>query len=382
MIARRVFPFDLIARVLADRLRGGTASDELLAMVHSRGVDWEQIIGHASGQFVLPAFAAAMRDLNLIGPGTELGAYLGAVHAANLERNDAFRAELATAVSILNGAGIEPVLLKGAIRLADGLYPDHGWRVLRDLDLLVPSAAILDALRALWQAGYRSCAAEKELRREGGACEIDLHRELFSAPRQVRLLAGRDVLRDARPVMFAAARVRIPSLEHQLVHLVGHSQIRHLGHALGRISLRNRLEIAALVHRGNDTIDWQAVFARFGATGYRRPLLSLLLSLRDGDWCAVPVTAETDWLTALQQRRIALQARSASFAYLGSRLGWWISALASQIEQLDGGQRKGVRNLKGLFSGRGAIRRLTQAFVDRGGHLVHALAPLSWLMIQ
>jgi hypothetical protein len=113
MISRRVFPFDLIARVLAERLRGSTASDELLAMVHSRGVDWERIIGHASAQFVLPALAAAMRDLDLIGPGTELGAYLGAVHAANLERNSAFRAELATAVSILNEAGIEPVLLKG-----------------------------------------------------------------------------------------------------------------------------------------------------------------------------------------------------------------------------------------------------------------------------
>jgi Uncharacterised nucleotidyltransferase len=202
MISRRVFPFDLIARVLAERLRGSTASDELLAMVHSRGVDWERIIGHASAQFVLPALAAAMRDLDLIGPGTELGAYLGAVHAANLERNSAFRAELATAVSILNEAGIEPVLLKGAIRLAHGLYPDHGWRVLRDVDLLVPRAAILDALRALQEAGYLSCESEKELRREGGACQIDLHRELFSAPRQVRLLAGLDVLRDARPVAF------------------------------------------------------------------------------------------------------------------------------------------------------------------------------------
>jgi hypothetical protein len=382
MISRRVFSFDLIARVLAERLRGSTASDELLAMVHSRGADWERIIGHASAQFVLPALAAAMRDLNLIGPGTELGAYLGAVHAANLERNSAFRAELATAVSILNGSGIEPVLLKGAIRLADGLYPDHGWRVLRDVDLLVPRAAILDALRALQEAGYLSCESEKELRREGGACQIDLHRELFSAPRQVRLLAGLDVLRDARPVAFPGGRVRIPSIEHQLVHLVGHSQIRHLGHALGRISLRNRLEIAALVHWGNETIDWGAVFARFGATGYRRPLLSSLLSLKDGDWCAVPVTDKTDWLTAFHQRRIALQARSTILAYIGSRLGWWISALGSQIERLEGGQRKGIKNLKGLFSERGAIRRLTQAFVDRGGHLVHGLAPLSWFIIQ
>jgi hypothetical protein len=146
--------------------------------------------------------------------------------------------------------------------------------------------------------------------------------------------------------------------------------------------LRNRLEIATLVHWGNETIDWGAVFARFGATGYRRPLLSSLLSLKDGDWCAVPVTDKTDWLTAVHQRRIALQARSTTAAYIGSRLGWWISALGSQIEKLEGGQRKGIKNLTGLFSERGAIRRLTQAFVDRGGHLVHGLAPLSWFIIQ
>jgi hypothetical protein len=205
---------------------------------------------------------------------------------------------------------------------------------------------------------------------------------LFSAPRQVRLLQGAEVLNGARSVEFAGGRVRIPSIEHQLVHLVGHSQIRHLGHALGRIGLRNRLEFAALVHWANEPIDWDAVFARFVAAGYRRPLLSLVLSLNDGGLCAVPVRGRVDPVTALQQRRIALQARSTSFAYIGSRLGWWISTLASQLEELDGGQRKGLENLKRLLAERGAIRRMAQAFLDRGGHLVHGLLPLIWLINQ
>jgi hypothetical protein len=320
-----------------------------------------------------------MKDLALIEPGTELGAFLAAVHAANLERNSAFRDELAAAVGILNRAGIEPALLKGAIGLTDGLYPDHGWRVLRDLDLLVPTAAIEDALRALQEAGYVPCGSDKELSRERGACQIDLHRELFAAPRQQGLLHGAEVMDGARPVEFAGGRVRIPSIEHQLVHLIGHSQIRHLGHALGRVGLRTRLEMAALVHRGNQTIDWEAVFARFRATGYQRALLSSLLSLKDGDWCAVPLTDKTDLLTALQQRRIALQARSTAFAYVGSRVGWWVSAVGSQI-RLDEGERKGIKNLKRLFFERGALRKMTQAFLDRGGHLVHGLAPLSWFL--
>ncbi len=70
-----------------------------------------------------------------------------------------------------------------------------------------------------------------------------------------------------------------PSAGHQLTHLIGHSQIRHLGHAFGRIALRDRLEAAALVHWGREAIDWQAVLARFGAAGYRRPLLAYLLAV-------------------------------------------------------------------------------------------------------
>ena len=379
MIAQRIHPFDGIVRVFAERFRGRAASEELQFLVHHPRADWERIIGQASTQFVLPALGAAMKDLALIGPQTELGAFLVAVHAANLERNNAFCNELATAVGILNRVGIEPGLLKGAIRLADGLYPDHGWRVLRDLDLLVPRAAIVDALRALQEAGYASCGSDKELRRECGPCQIDLHRELFFGPRQIRLLRGAKVLDGARIVEFAGGRVRIPSIEHQLVHLVGHSQIRHLGHALGRIGLRDRLEAAALVHWGNETIDWEAVFARFAASGYQRPLLSLLLSLKDGGLCAVPVTGTPDLLTALQRRRIALQARSTTLAYIGSRLGWWVSAFGSQIS-LDRGQRKGITNLKRLFSEPGAIRKVTQAFLDRAEHLVHGFAPLSWVL--
>jgi hypothetical protein len=377
MISQRTHAFDVIVRVFAERFRGRAASEELQVLVHGGRADWEQIIGHASAQYVLPALGAAMQDLALIEPQTELGGFLEAVHGANLERNSAFRDELATAVGILNRVGVVPALLKGAIRLADGLYPNHGWRLLRDLDLLVPTAAIRDALRAFQEAGYASCRWDKELRREGGQCQIDLHRELFFGPRQIRLLRGAKVLDGARIVEFAGGRVRIPSIEHQLVHLVAHSQIRHLGHALGRIGLRDRLEAAALVHRGNEAIDWEAVFARFVAVGYRRPLLSLLLSLKDGGLCAVPVKDRVDTLTALQQRRIALQARSAALGYIGSRVGWWASALGSQIKR-DGAQRKGITNLKRLFSEAGAIRKITQAFLDRAEHLVHGFAPLSW----
>jgi hypothetical protein len=45
MISRRPSPFDVIARVLAKRLRGCEPSEELRAIVHNRGVDWEHVVG-------------------------------------------------------------------------------------------------------------------------------------------------------------------------------------------------------------------------------------------------------------------------------------------------------------------------------------------------
>jgi hypothetical protein len=383
MTAGRAHPFDLIARVLAARLQERAASAELRTIVDRQGGDWEPVIGRASAEYVLPAFAAALEDLDLtplLDP--ELAAFLDAVHAASLERNGELRAELAPAICALNRAGIEPVLLKGTIRLLDGLYPDDGWRMLRDLDILVPLALLAEADRALQQAGYAPCEASGEYRRQGGICQIDLHTEPFPTPRQARVLPAAEVLDRARPVAFGAAKVRMPSIEHQLVHLIGHSQIRHSGHAFGRIALRHRLEAATLVHRGGAGIDWQAVLARFSAAGYRRPLSSFLLALRDGAWCAVPVTDARDPLTALHGRRVALQARSSALAYLGSQIGWWISAVRAQLAERDGSQRKAVRNLRSLMSEPGGARRLARAFLMRRRHLMHLLPYLGWFMIQ
>jgi hypothetical protein len=379
MTARRPYPFDLIARVLAERLRGCAPSEELRAAVHAQGMDWERVVSYASADLVLPALAAALNDLGL-SPSLDptLGAFLDAVHAANTERNNELRDELSGVVDILNRVGIEPMLLKGAIRLIDGLYPDHGWRMLRDLDLLVPNALLPAAQRALQMAGYVAAGPGGEWRRSGGACQIDLHTEPFCSPRQVRLLPAVHVLERARRISFGDAAVGIPSVEHQVLHLIGHCQIRHLGHAFGRVGLRHRLEAAALVQWGHEPIDWAAVSQRFMAAGYRRPLLAFLLALNDGGWCAVPLTARIDWLVALQRRRIALQARSTTFAYVGSRLGGWVSTLGSQLEH-EGGQFRALHNLRRLISERGAARRMAQAFWQRQRHLLHALPYLSWL---
>jgi Uncharacterised nucleotidyltransferase len=375
-MSRRLHPFDVVARILAEGLRGCAPSDELRAMVHSPRVRWEGILGYASAQYVLPALAAALRDLDLIGSlDAELREFLLAVHAANVERNEELSAELAAAVGALNRAGIEPVLLKGAIRLVDDLYPDRGWRMLRDLDLLVPAARVADAVRALEEIGYaRLELGENELARPGGMAQIDLHDELFST-----LLPATDIIDRSRPARLGDAAVRLPAIEHQLVHLIAHSQIRHFGHAFGRIMLRDRLEAAALLRRAPESIPWHAISTRFATAGYRRPLSSFVLALNDGGLCVVQAPGRIDLTTTLQQRRIALQARSATLGYIGSRMGCWISLFWRQIKERDDGRPKGVQNLKRLITERGSARRMVRAFLNRQQNLVQVLPYLAWL---
>ena len=66
MRARGSHPFDVIARVLAERLQERAATAELRALVRCQRIDWERVVGLASAQLVLPAFGAALRDLDLV----------------------------------------------------------------------------------------------------------------------------------------------------------------------------------------------------------------------------------------------------------------------------------------------------------------------------
>jgi hypothetical protein len=52
---------------------------------------------------------------------------------------------------------------------------------------------------------------------------------LFGLARQQRLLAGAEVIGGSPSAAVDGAPVRVPSSAHQLVHLIGHSQIGHCG---------------------------------------------------------------------------------------------------------------------------------------------------------
>jgi hypothetical protein len=359
MSAARWHPFDIVACVLAERLRGFEPSPGLRAALAAPSVDWEGVVGQASGQYVLAAFAAALRDLGLadvLEPG--LREFLAAVHAANVERNGKLRDQLAEIAAALNRIDIEPVLLKGAIRLVDGLYPGIGWRMMRDLDLLVPGARLADGIGALRGIGYvteRWDGRDFLVRHPRRRVVVEVHRELFGSRRQRRLLRAAEMIRDSGPTTLENATIRLPSTAHQALHLIAHSQISDGGYTYGRIDLRDRLEAAQLACRSPQSLAGEEVFARFAAAGYRRPLISFLLALHDCALCAIPVGARIDGLTAFQQRRIALQARSAAM----TAAAWYVLQFEKQVMTEEGRPRI-VQTLRSAFGEPEARRALVE----------------------
>jgi hypothetical protein len=67
-------------------------------------------------------------------------------------------------------------------------------------------------------------------------------------------------------------------------------------------------------------VRWRSVLDRFTAAGYRRPLLTFLLSLDGAGFGPVPVAARLDSLTRLHCQLVSLQARSSAAMWINHRV--------------------------------------------------------------
>ncbi|MGH6920659.1 MAG: nucleotidyltransferase family protein, partial [Geminicoccaceae bacterium] len=143
-LGRALSPLDAeTVSALRDDLGGGTLA-------------WESVIDLASRHLVTPVLWRGLADKGLLDDlPAEVRSYLEAVHELNGERNRRIADQLLEIATVLNRAGLEPVLLKGVAYLCDDLYGDPAARVIGDVDLLVASNQLAAAVGALAAIGYR-----------------------------------------------------------------------------------------------------------------------------------------------------------------------------------------------------------------------------------
>jgi hypothetical protein len=269
-------PLYLLCRWLAAAQQGRKLDAASAAALLRPEADLVGLARLAGRHCVTPMLASCIGDPEL---GQRLPrdftAYLEFVHIQNRRRNQALRLQLLEVASCLNEIGIEPVLVKGAIRLVDGLYPDPGWRFMRDLDLLIARDRLSDAVAQLASIGYSFTQAAAELParcnhlpplgRDDDATVVETHSDLLRE--RPEFCRAEDVLAQSQPVELDGARVRIPEVTHQLAHLIGHDRFDRRLHLSGMFLLRSVFEAALL---GRDGSAVGKVLARAAAAGLAR----------------------------------------------------------------------------------------------------------------
>ncbi len=235
---------------------------------------------------------------NLVTRGVEdelLGLFKG-IHRYTWARSQRLIGAALPLIARLQEAGISTMLLKGAAFIAQGRF-DAGERAIADIDVLVPTERLADAVAVLQDSGFRPMDgragwyvtqyapryspsygfADPEQR------QVDLHWHVLHGSRQPD--ADDDFWDAALPAELLGVPVRVLSATDELLHVIAH------GLRWNAVpTYRWVLDAAILTSRGLDPIDYQRLADQAVKRRLSLQLLAGLSYLQDK--LQVPIPAE------------------------------------------------------------------------------------------
>jgi len=287
----------------------------------AREFPWPYVLSSLPHRDLLPLLYHRLRRAGLRAQvPARVWARLEALYHLSLLRNDRLLAQLQEVLSALRNVGIEAVLLKGAA-LALTVYESPALRPMRDIDLLVPKAALPEAVAALELQGYRPTVREvrpgfvyefeNEWRlqaRSPAHISVELHWHPFVVMYYRRVIPVEELWDRTRPVAVGPQKARVLAPEDQLLHLCAHLSFHH-GFEPPLLWI---WDVAALSERA--ALDWEAVVAR--TLRYRLTLPVRAVLERVSHELDVPVPEEVRHALAthrpsLLERAVHRQCRSA-----------------------------------------------------------------------
>lgn len=167
------------------------------------------------------------------------------------------------------------MLLKGAARLIDGVYPDAKLRFIGDIDVLIPAGRSADAASALKRIGFCEDADNEldpahlhrpMLRERDTGAAVELHTELTKPPHET-IVPAAWFSQNTRSFKLRDLRVRLPDATRSAAHNIVHDQLNNRNYQLGRVQLRQLLDLAMLRARHANDIDWNELDHRFCSVG-------------------------------------------------------------------------------------------------------------------
>ena len=274
----------------------GTRTEPDLSGLNER--DWAAL-DYLAGQHRLKPLLHAQHGTNGAIPFT-LRAEWRKIHWAGVLQAMLARRELLECAGLLEAAGLSPIALKGAW-LSHHAYPQPALRPMRDLDLLVPNAHILDGYAALLAAGYVELEpAEMPL---SDVIRLDKHMPALVAPRgsivelHHRLWEPDGRLDHATPMQDEAALRAHAVVDEDGVRYLAPQDT--LGHLIIHAVYSHRLDCGPLLLSDIDfllqstLIDWGVFWARAASEGWHSGA-RLVLELVDAHRAGVTIDFSRD----------------------------------------------------------------------------------------
>lgn len=244
-------------------------NDEFLAdLLTDAHMNWSSLLRLAGNHLVTPSLASVLQRHGLMDRlPSQVSDYLQTIQALNQTRNATLRAQLTEIVGELNGIGLTPLLIKGALALFPDQYPSSVDRVMGDLDIVLPEDGLLPAQALLSRLGYKAdvedfvwhSARERQrhhhlppMQHCSLPVSVELHHRLLHSTADHALLH-----KNLKPEMVLysdGGRVLVPDPTSRLVHSFLHSQVSHQLGTRRLVNIRNLLEFAMMAQHYRDDI--------------------------------------------------------------------------------------------------------------------------------
>jgi hypothetical protein len=334
--------------------RGGDALLSLAALLRGEpaaDAGWTAVLALANRTLLTPALFVALRRADGLGHlPADVRDYLAFLHGRNLERNTRLRAQLIEAILALNQAGVEPTLLKGAVRLFQDEEERLGSRITRDLDLSVEEGESEAARACLLGIGYRDAVGFRAMLRpqDVGVLELRDRPRAASArylPRAHRLAS--------RLVAQAGVRARIPSPTARALHWMVHDLIKEGDYWRGRIDLRHLHDLAELAWSERD-VDWAGLPGTMPDRLGRNAIETQLVTLQTLFGIALPRGMRPGAIVRLQHRRRMFTAQhplAGAPLRLAGNLAWGVRRMGAAGILTGGFADRAFRTLAGSGAG-------------------------------
>lgn len=244
---------------------------ELIAMMLSEKVCWEDVVRIASEHLVLPLFYIRMKEANLLlYVPNELRIYLEEITNLNRVRNKSLLEEVSHMNNLLLENGIQAIYLKGTAHLLKGMYDDIGERMLGDIDLLVAPDKMLLAAQLLENYGYKPLEDYNpatfdfikhypRLAHPSKIFAVEIHKDLIQKVSK-RKLGYKDFDTEKEYI----SPYYLPSVKHLIFHNALNTQLNDNGYLLGILNLRQQYDLLLLSQAASvkETIENSTYFKR------------------------------------------------------------------------------------------------------------------------